>query len=393
MIYDYIIVGAGIAGLYAAYNLKKYNSNCTFLILEANDKKYIGGRIHEEKFANHLVTTGAGIGRKKKDKYLINLLDELKVKYTEFDMKINYAFDPIDIKSIINDLQTKFSDHKKPRITFKQFALPILGSVKYKKFITSVGYTDYENADVEEALYTYGFEDNIRGWKGLSIPWTEFIDKLIKNIGMQNIKTNTKIESFVNINNIISVNASNDSIFKCNKLIVATTITSLRKLFKNPIYKEIEAQPFLRVYATISKQYIPIMKEKIKNMTIVNNELQKIYPIDPDNGLYAIAYCDNKNAIKLRDHVDNKEYMCNLIKKALNIKELKINKIINFYRDVGTHYYKPLNKIYNNRNEFIRIAQNPSKNIFVIGEVVSENQGWTNSALSTYHKINKFLKI
>jgi hypothetical protein len=62
MIFDYIIIGAGIAGLYTVYNLKKKFPNKTFLILEANKKKYIGGRIHQEEFSNRLVTTGAGVG-------------------------------------------------------------------------------------------------------------------------------------------------------------------------------------------------------------------------------------------------------------------------------------------------------------------------------------------
>jgi monoamine oxidase len=58
--YDYIIIGAGISGLYTAYNIKK-KSNKTFIILEAND--FIGGRTLEEKFNNQLIKTGAGIVR------------------------------------------------------------------------------------------------------------------------------------------------------------------------------------------------------------------------------------------------------------------------------------------------------------------------------------------
>lgn len=434
MIFDYIIVGAGVAGLYTAYNLKKTHPNCTFLILEANNRKYIGGRIHQEKFADNLVTTGAGIGRKKKDKYLIKLLDELKVKYNEFKVKMTYTFNPLDIKKIIKELQQIFETNKKSQITFKDFALPILGAEKYKTFLMSSGYTDYENDGVEEVLYMYGFEDNLCCWTALSIPWNDFISKLVKNVGITNIKTNSFVTKIEDLNTRsasvdsssphISITVSNDNNgykvnsnqlkYECRKLIVATTITSLRKLFKNEIYNEIEAQPFFRVYATVSKKYIDIMKEKVQGITIVSNELQKISPIDPDNGLYMIAYSDNKNAIKLKNYMkdsseakseysekifnlnkiiykDDKEYINNLIKNALNINELKLNKIIGFYRENGTHYYKPLSKIYNNRIEFIKIAQRPSKNIFVIGEVVSENQGWTNSALSTYHKINKFL--
>ena len=43
------------------------------------------------------------------------------------------------------------------------------------------------------------------------------------------------------------------------------------------------------------------------------------------------------------------------------------------------------------RLEFIKKAQNPEKKIYVIGEVVSENQGWVNSAFDTFHKISKYL--
>ena len=419
--YDYIIVGAGIAGLYTAYNLKKTHPNSSFLLLEANHKKYIGGRIHQEKFSDHLVTTGAGIGRKAKDKYLIKLLDELDIIYHEFKVKTTYTFDHLDLKKTLKELQIIFETNHKPRCTFKNFALPILGSEKYKLFLLSAGYTDYENDGVEEVLYMYGFEDNVCCWTALSIPWNELTRKLVDNVGILHIKTNAFVTHVEDLNDHVSINVStnynngfemnsNQRKYECRKLIMATTITSLRTLLKNPIYNEIEAQPFFRIYATVSKQYIEIMKEKIKGTTIVANELQKIIPMDPDHGLYMIAYSDNKNAIKLKHsmkpsivsedksynldkmtYMDGKEYMTNLIKKSIDIHDLKLNKIVGFYRDAGTHYYKPLNKIYSSRMEFIKQAQRPSKNIFVIGEVVSENQGWTNSALSTYHKIKNFL--
>lgn len=385
MIYDYIIVGAGIAGLYTAYNLEK---NKTFIILEANKKKYIGGRIHEELFANHLVTTGAGVGRDKKDKCLKKLLNDLNIKYNKFEKHVGYTFEPIDTISILNLLKKKFIELKKPRKTFKEFSLPILGSDKYNQFINTVGYSDYENDDIEHALYMYGFDDVTDTWTGLSIPWTTLIEKITKKVGLENIKTNSKVIK-IESGELISVQTEKKEYFG-KKVIVATTIESLRKLFKNPIYNYIEGQPFIRIYGTVKKKYIPIMKEKVHGTLIVNNELQKIIAINPDEGLYMVAYADNKDANKLKNHID-KEYLENLMKKALNLDEIKLSKIVNFYRNIGTHYYKPMPNNFKSREEFIKQAQNPDKNIFVIGEVVSENQGWTNSALLTYHKIKKYL--
>jgi protoporphyrinogen oxidase len=47
MEYDYIIIGAGISGLYTAYLIKKHK-NSKILILEANN--YIGGRMGTDNF-------------------------------------------------------------------------------------------------------------------------------------------------------------------------------------------------------------------------------------------------------------------------------------------------------------------------------------------------------
>ena len=48
--YDIIIIGSGISGLYAAYNIKKMSPETTFLILEKYQKKWIGGRTSNELF-------------------------------------------------------------------------------------------------------------------------------------------------------------------------------------------------------------------------------------------------------------------------------------------------------------------------------------------------------
>jgi hypothetical protein len=185
MIYDYIIIGAGVAGLYAGYNIKKNYPDKTFIILECNSKKYIGGRAREAIFANHTVVTGAGVGRKNKDKYLINLLKELNIKYGEFTKEPNYSFEPIFYKKIVKDLKTKFNELNRPRKTFKDFALPILGDEIYKRFVRTSGYTDFENDDTEHVLYMYGLDDNASSWTALSISWNELIKQLINKISFR----------------------------------------------------------------------------------------------------------------------------------------------------------------------------------------------------------------
>ena len=102
-----------------------------------------------------------------------------------------------------------------------------------------------------------------------------------------------------------------------------------------------------------------------------------------------IAYSDNAHATFLKKYLEdtplNRNALCDLLEKALGIptKSLELIAIKDYYWSIGTHYYMPLPNKYKNREEFINMAQNPEKGILVVGEVVSNNQGWTNGALSS----------
>jgi monoamine oxidase len=48
---------------------------------------------------------------------------------------------------------------------------------------------------------------------------------------------------------------------------------------------------------------------------------------------------------------------------------------------------------YKSRKEFIKEAQHPKDNIWVVGEVVAQKQGWVEGALSSVEKIDLFKNI
>ena len=80
----------------------------------------------------------------------------------------------------------------------------------------------------------------------------------------------------------------------------------------------------------------------------------------------------------------------NLLKISLGIPNdfnLIIDDIDAYYWKCGTHYYDPLEKTFSSRIKFINKAQYPEKNIFVVGEVVSRNQGWVEGALTSVNNI------
>lgn len=398
--HDIIIIGSGMAGLYAAYNIQKMSSDTSFLILEKHQKQWMGGRTSNEMFYGTQIVTGAGVGRKDKNPLLIKLMNELNVKYTEFDSIMNYSklFQPVDINKIIKQLKSEYVKHDElHKKTFKDFFIQVFDETLYKKFIISAGYTDYENADLYETLYNYGMDDNAGGWKGLYIPWKKMVDELYNIIGRKHFRFSAEV---VEINKLekspclFEIKCEAGTTYYCNKVIIATTITGIQKLLPNvSLYKQIHGQPFLRLYAKFNKESAEIMKKYVPHYTIVPGPLQKIIPMNANKGVYMIAYSDNVSALLqknyLKDTINNREMYCRLVEESLGIPDgaLHIISIKDFHWPIGTHYYEPLKGPYRTRNEFVNKAQHPENGVLVVGEVVSRYQGWTEGALESVKSV------
>ena len=100
------IIGSGIAGLYLGYQLKKLGID--FDIFEKNS--IIGGRIKVLNFEGLDVNAGAGILTIGKDKKMIHLCRELKIKLVEYTQKVGYTFEPIEVVKITRLLKSEFKE-------------------------------------------------------------------------------------------------------------------------------------------------------------------------------------------------------------------------------------------------------------------------------------------
>ena len=400
MIYDTIIIGGGISGLYTAYKLKKHDPAIKLVILEKNT---LGGRAGNYSFQGANIVTGAGIGRRSKDYLLLKLLKELGIPIHEFSTAVHYsptiAHGPCNVRTIISELQNQYKTHitKNKGKTFREFAESFLGPEKYQNFITCAGYTDYENADIHDVLYDYGFDDNYGKWKGFSVPWTQLVQELCKRIGMQHICINSEVQK-IDTNTHFTVTTKSGKEYVAEKVVIATTIDSVMHLVpeksKN-LYNQIRGQPFLRMYGRFSKASIPIIANFVPMQTIVPGPIHKIIPMDPERGIYMIVYSDNRGAEYLQQYgeniPENRDAMCRILEESLGIKEgaLKLLVIKSFFWPIGTHYYSPLPKSspFKTRQSYIKAAQNPMKDMFVVGEMISIDQGWTQGALDSVEKV------
>jgi len=227
------------------------------------------------------------------------------------------------------------------------------------------------------------------------------VDKLVSKLGINNIKTSSnviKINKLQETPCIFKIYLESGLNYLCNKVIVATTIESIMKLVPGANkpgspYKQIRGQTFLRLYGKFDKASIPILKMVVSGYTIVSRPLQKIIAIDSDKGIYMIAYSDNENATYLKKYLENTEknrtFICHLVEKALEMPNgsLQLLAMKEYYWPIGTHYYLPLSKDFHNRKEFIDKVQHPENGMIVVGEVVSNDQGWSEGALDSVEKV------
>ena len=391
--YDTIIVGTGMAGLYSAHQIKKQHPQTTFLVLERNTKSHIGGRTYKESFYGTDIDTGAGVGRKPKDKLLYSLLRELDVPAYEYTSKINSLVEnhpKVDIRAMFTTAKTQGDAHD---TTFQEGFVRLFGEKKYQDFLDTAGFTDYEHADMYETLYHYGMEDNLGGWIGFGVPWKQLVDKLYHVIGEQHFRFSTGVEK---IRRMSSVKrgfeiSTEKGVYFANRVIVATDIEGIRRIVpgaSNPesIYRKIHGQAFLKLYAKFNKESSDLVKSRVKEFTIVPGPLQKIIPMNAEKGVYMISYSDNQHAKQLKRHLENtsknRDFFCRVLEQTLGLPKyaLSILSLRAHYWTVGTHYYEPLGKDW---SQLAEEFQYPRPGILVVGEAVSEHQGWVEGALET----------
>lgn len=371
------IIGAGIAGLYLGYKLKKNNK--MFDIYEKNSR--IGGRIKTINFCGKTVVAGAGIGRTKKDILLTRFLKNLKVKMIPFQSHLNYTFKHVDILKINKLLLKEYNKLKNQNIrakfTFEQFGKKILGKDLYSLFIKSVGGTDYEKADVYDTIKDYGFDDYVHGLQGFYINWNEMLEKLQK-ILQKNLILKKSITSIIydETRQQYKLNGK----YYYDKVVFATPIDTIRKLISFSLFNQIQCQSFVRIYVKLNKP-LPL-----GDSIITEKPFQRIIEMDREKFIYMISFCDNEIAENWLKVKNRRSYIENHLKTLFHETfEVKNEKLI--YWKCGTHYFTPLPTKFKSRTEFLKIVQQPQKNLFCIGEAFSKNQGWCEGALESVEKI------
>jgi len=392
MIYDYIIIGGGISGLYAAHILSPVYR---VLLLEQND--YLGGRIRQEMFHQTKINLGAGFIQKSHS-HIFALIKKFNIKYKivkSFKTPIlNYNFDLEKAIKMVKQLYMKLSSKKNPdliTLTFIEFLDKYFGKIFRKKYIEMSGYTDYTESDINYHVKYYTIKnDSLKPIYNIIFDWSDILMHLQTRI---NYKLNTsvlnvKLDSDTGLFEITTPK----KLYLAKRVIFALPIkpllTVIRNLPLNIPYNDYIGNARLLKIFTFHKDGHKFEGNNIGSYNIFGgkNLLRKIIVIN--DKILISSYCDESYALYWSPYLSKTKIL-----KRMILDELRkivptttpIDDIVYKYWDTGVHYFKPM-QTYNIRT-LIKSLQNPIPNVFVVGELCSYQQGWANGAVDSVERI------
>jgi len=386
---DIVIIGAGIAGLTAAYRLSQYNPHASCIIIEKETD--IGGRIQYDSFYGEDMKMGGGILRQE-DKETQRLLDELSIPYSFSRHRIRYMNKPVDIIDLI--LKTRRVYHKNPPpqgTTFKTYATKLWGTELYNRFLESNMYLDFETSSASEVLFNNDFNYNTDGFIEGTVEWDKLVDALVKRIPYP-IYTNCACTALHHTKKGYVIDTSQGVSIVTRKVILAVTANALDTLLPDMGYNYLLPSPAIKVYAKATPRSAAILEKYVPVHTIVSGPLHNIIPIHPKKGIYLIGYSDEDKAKSIStmstDTPEHCHQFARMVEQALHLKHdsIAFEHIHARYWDYAMHTnHASIPSL----SRFLYHLQRPFPLVRVIGEAVDRTHGWVGSAIDSVNVITK----
>lgn len=233
-----IIIGAGAAGLYAAYLLNEQGIDVT--ILEASD--VYGGRIKSLKdFSDFPVELGAEAVHGKRSPFY-DLVKNAKVPFVTTKGEDYYSLDGfLNTESQIEDdadlkqalaLAETFADYSGPDITAEQFAMqqglskrimPVYNALVGNKHGASIGRLSMPGLKEMERRWTAGNDNFLLSGRSILSVFEEKCAAILSKI-----KLNTPVTSIDHSGATVTVNDKNGGTYTADKVILTVPITILK---------------------------------------------------------------------------------------------------------------------------------------------------------------------
>ena len=435
---DSLIIGGGIGGLEVGYQLSKKNKQSRIGIFEQSD--YLGGRVRtfHDTYKNTKFSYEAGAARfNDNHKSLISVIKRCKLSKNKIKIPSFWVFKPTEKFKKIAETLPYNNVHELINALINHYDKP-----KFKKYLQNTTFLEAcrdlygpKVAAYLKAAYSYYSEIMVfnayNSIKTLKNDLGEHNQFYILNGGLstltnciatdflaKTIKTNAQTKAHTIQNNkficlrmqvqswkyddktklfyVTILNLEDNTKIKVatKNLIMATDGKSIKRWKPqlkqiNPeiltVMKHVTSEPLLRVYIIYESKWF-----KNYGKVVTDSLIKYMIPVNAKLGLVMISYTDGAYVRRMMKEIENGTQ-----KKAIyeSLKEIfpddKIEKnpkyIKNEYWETGAVYW---NKGADSE-KMSKFMLKPSKkhNLYICGDSFSENQAWTDGALSTAHKI------
>lgn len=246
-----IIIGAGLAGLAAAYQLKQ--KNIPFIILESRNR--FGGRVFSQQITNNLVIELGGEWVGASHTRIREFCDEMKLTLDNNQMDTHLIYKnqyfPKGKWDYSPAWKQKFDSIIKAYPQLRQEDKQALDKYDWWRYLVNNGCDD-RDLEIRELLDSTDFGESIRHVSAFaalaeyaeSSPKNEMdykirggniklADGLVKKIGAENIYLGHTVTDIIQSNNV-EVRCSNGKSFKADKIICTAPTFALQKINWNP---------------------------------------------------------------------------------------------------------------------------------------------------------------
>jgi len=398
-IYDYIIIGGGISGLFIAHKLADTEKD--ILIVESTNR--LGGRLFT-KNENNLQFELGGARISSQHKKVMSLLTEFNLidDLIELPDKINYKIKgpKINFYSLIKDLTNGTKLYTKKyleTINLLQLCIDILGQPYAKLLQNMLGYdSEFEKLNSYMAIKTFS-KDLFSSSKYFILKngFSSLIDLIHKNIES---KTNIKIKLNTNVSDIGKnfIMIDKKKIYG-SKIICCIPYDSIKRFPKFKFIDEIHSVssiPLIRIYAKYPKDKNGKVWFHGLKRTITDSYIRHIIPIDYESGLIMISYTDGQYADMWNNlsKLGNKQLITHLHKEIKLIFNKDIPNpeyITSHYWSGGVHMWKPGQNIKHTYQKLLKLFED--EQIYIANEAYSLHQSWVEGSLDMCYDILELL--
>lgn len=408
-----VVIGAGFAGLAAAYRLKNKGFDVT--VLEARNR--IGGRVFsfemdkKEKLVIELGGEWVGASHTR----IQEMCKEfgLVLENNQFDTHLIYAgkYSPKGKWSYSAEWTKKFDSIMKDYESFTDDDKKKLDKMDWWRFLTNNG---IQNRDLEirELLDSTDFGESIRHVSAFaalaeyaeSSPKNEMdlkikggngmlAVKLAEKIGDKNIKTRFKVSEVDQTGSEINVKCVNGSEFKCDYVVCTAPTYSLSKIKWNPALPEDKTEALNALqYARINKHAV-LFNERFWN----DESFDMVTDIyghyfyhatknqkSPNGVLISYTIGDKADVIYRQNEKFKKNVIVESLKPAFGDVSDKIMKQMTYNWGVD-EYSKGAYALYkiNQWYTVMPTLKSKFKNVYFAGEHLADWQGFMEGAINT----------